>query len=158
MCGPDAGFGAGFHHVLEGRFDVEVPRAEGIRGREQNHGRIAAHHIGDIVGSRPARIPSALRGVVDERLHHVGFALGLEERLKLDGVAIDIPIGEVGVLRRLFRTGERMHLVIEADVFAVFIAEEIGRKKRVVEAGIEDGALVRGAAFHRSAVEQAAPR
>ncbi len=62
-------------------------------------GRVAVHDVGDVVGGGPAREPAALLGVVDERLHHVADAVGHEQRLQLEGVAVDVPVGEVGVLR-----------------------------------------------------------
>jgi hypothetical protein len=89
-------------------------------------GRIAAHDIGDVVGGGPARKPAALFRVVDQRLRDVAFAVRIEERLQLHSVAIDIPVREVGVLGLLFCAGERMNLIVEADVFAVAIAEEVG--------------------------------
>src|ERR1035437_5944061 len=50
-----------------------------------------------------------------------------------------------------------MHLAVEAHIVAVFIAEQIGREEGVIEAGVEDPALIRGAAFYRDAAKQLAP-
>ena len=63
-------------------------RAEGIGRREQDGWRIASHYISDIIRGRPAGKPPALYRVVDQRLHHVAFTLGVEERLQLHGIAI----------------------------------------------------------------------
>ncbi len=155
--GAGAGLRAGFHHVFERGVDIEVFRAEGVRRRQQDHRRVAAHHVGDVVGRGPARIPAALDCVVDQRLHHVAFDCGIEERLKLDGVAIDVPVGEVGVLHRLALAGEGVNLAVEAGVIPVDIAEDVGRQEGVIDAGVEDGALIGSAAFDHGAVEQPGP-
>ncbi len=60
-------------------------------------------------------------------------------------------------MRGLPRTREGVDLAIEAGVVAVFVAEEVGRKKGVVNAGVEDRSLVGGAAFDGDAVEKVAP-
>ena len=80
-----------------------------------------------------------------------------KQSVKLHSVAIDVPVGVVGVLRSLFRVGEGMNLAIEACVVAVFVAEEIGREKRVVDTCREDGSLLLRAAFDGDAVEEFAP-
>ena len=76
-----------------------------------------------------------------------------EERLQLNCVAINIPIGKIGILRMLPRGSERAYLSVEADVIAIAVAEEVRRERHVIESGIEDFPLVRSAAFDRNAIE-----
>ena len=85
-------------------------RPERIRRRDHRRRRVPAHHVGHVVGSFPARKLPALLRVVHQRLVHVRRALGKKQRLPLHRVAINIPIGEVSVLRLLPRARQRVQL------------------------------------------------
>ena len=76
-----------------------------------------------------------------------------EQRLQLNRVAVNVPVGKIGILRMLPRGSERAYLPIEPDVIAIVVAEEVRRQRHVIEGGIEDLPLVRSAAFDRNAIE-----
>ena len=82
------------------------------------------------LGSQPA-----LLGVVHERLDHVADGMGLEQGLELDLAAVDVPLGEVGVL---VTAVVGVHPAVAARVLAVHVGDDVGEEERVVERGVED--------------------
>ena len=90
--------------------------------------------------------------VVHERLDHVADGMGLEEGLELDLAAVDVPIGEVGVL--LDVRGQMCTLPSLPGVLAVHVGHDVGEEERVVERGVEGVLLGRRAPVRRDATEQ----
>jgi len=100
------------------------------------------------LAAAPAGEPAGLRGVVEEGLGHGGGAVRSEEGLELDDVAVDVPVGEIGVLVHFAVDAAHpalgsglVDLIVEPCVVAIAVAEDVGREEHVVEAGVEDGAL-----------------
>ena len=159
-----AGNVSGFEHGVERGVRVEVARAEGEGVGEEDGGGVSAHDVGGVVGSGPAGEPAGLRGVVEEGLGHGGGAVRSEEGLELDDVAVDVPVGEIGVLIH-FAVGTAhtalgsglVDLIVEPCVVAVAVAEDVGREEHVVEAGVEDGVLGGRAAVDLDGVEVFGP-
>ena len=145
----------GLEHVAEGRARVEGARAEGVGGRDERGGVVAAHDRRHVVRHRPLREPAALLRINDERLHHVARFARREQSVELDDSAVRVPVGEVRVLRVRARVVNR---TVEADVFAVHIGEDVRVQERVVERGVEDAPLVVGAALDAHTSEPVVPR
>ena len=135
-----------FEGDVEGGFGVEVLCSEGVDGGENDRRGVSAHDVGAVVGGYPARVGAELFAEVYEGLGEIGGLLREQECLELDGVAVDVPVGDVGVLA--FLAGFNfVDFAVHAGVFAVDVAEEGLADEFVVDAGIEDFALGVGAAF-----------
>ena len=115
--------------------------------------QISHHYMSSFIGDLPARQAAALLGVVNQRLRNITLPIGIEQCLELHRAAIDIPVGVVGILRLLPGAGKRMRLPVEADVFAVLVAEEGGIEEHVVDAGRENFALIGRSAFDLHFIE-----
>ena len=128
-------------------FDIEIAAAEGIDVRDRGRRWVAVHHARAARQMRPA-IPRAavLVRLVEQRLCDVGTELRIEPCQKLELRAIDVPAGEIRILRAL-RRSDRMHGAVHAEIAAVDIAEEIGFEQHVIERGVEDRTLIFAAAF-----------
>ena len=80
--------------------------------------------------------------VIDEGLDHVTHVMGGQERLELHLAAVDVPLGEVGVL--LAPLG-RVDLAVAPVVAAVHVGDDVREEERVVQRGVEGVLLGRGA-------------
>ena len=152
---PGLGVGRAFQHHLQRRARVEVARAEGPGAGDDGHRRVAVHRAALVVGHGPlGEAPAALLGHVDERLRHVARLFGEEPRDERRVRAVDVPAGEVRVLRVPRRL---VHAVVEAHVLAVGVAEDVRVEQRVVERRVEEPPLGLGAAPHTHAPERPVP-
>ena len=89
-------------------------------------------------------------------MRDVAADAGIEQGDQLQLRTVDVPAGEVRVLRVLMRA-DAMGLAVEAAVFAVRIAEKVRMERGVVQRGAEDASLVAAATGDRDAREPVVP-
>ena len=117
-----------------------------------------ADHLGGVAvpGGKDGK-EAALLAFVDEALHHLAVALGLEDGEQRMERAKGVPQGEVVVVVGAWRCVMKAAFVGEAVVGAVGVADDARRKRGVEERGVEDGSLDRSSAFDLNAAEVLAP-
>lgn len=126
---------------LEGALVVEVAYTHGVEGGEGGGRGIARHDVCGAVDVHPAvPDPAVLPGEVVQRLGEVPRDPRLEEGEELDLGAVLVPAGEVAVLRPLAAL-HAVRLPVHAGVAAVGVADQVRLHQRVVERGVERGAL-----------------
>ena len=118
--------------------------------------RIAHHHVGLPIVERPLRELAALGVIVEHGGGDVGADGRIEHGHQLRLGAVDVPPREVGVLGMAGR--QRVHLVVEAHVLPVDVAEDVRVQEGVVERAVEDGGVGGRPATHLNPSQQRVPR
>ena len=131
---------------LVGRLDVEVPQAAEPRVGDHADGGVSFHGPGFAAVKLPLGHPAPFAVLVNHRTDHIGLLLGPEEGHKLMQVAVGVPEGIHGVTRMAWLYPANA-AALHQGIAAVHVVEYVGMQEGVVQGGVEDGALVVGAAF-----------
>ena len=145
-----------FQEGLVGRLDVKVLEAPQPGVSNHADGGVSFHGPGFAAEELPLGHPAPLAVLVYHRADHIHLLLGPEQGHQLVQVAVSVPEGEdriAGV------TG--LHTahsaVFHQRILSVHVIQHVGMQEGVIEGRVEDGALVRGAAFNLYAAQVLLP-
>ena len=133
-----------FAHRFVGEGNVEVAQSLHPRVDNDRYGRVALHGVSFLPIKFPFRQPARFAILVEHGAHHSLLSVREEKGEELVGAAISVPKREHGVaVARSAASDAGLHF----GIFAVDVLEDVGVDLCVIERGVEDGALVRRAAF-----------
>ena len=139
-------FGGVAAHQAVGRVDVETANAFQICVADGGGGVIADHFLGVAIPGGIDGKPTSLLAHGDERLHHIGIAVGGEDGEQGMEGAERVPERKIAIVGEA--AGDfSAAFARKSRVGARHIAEGVGHQKAVVEGGIKDAAAAFGGAL-----------